>query len=213
LDQYLSESAHGSANRPGTEELLREIAREMAASRRWNVRAVYLMYGLLAAVLVLRLEAVNTVLVASLAAVGLFTFWLAGSLRRRRQKERLLLEKLADLGGVGVAEPAPPSDPRLSKRELEVLSMIADGMTNKKIADVLGVSPHTVKNHAAHIFSKLNVEDRTSAVLLAASQGWIRPTPKVLPHYSLILATGSAFLSAALATSYCAGIALPMGWM
>jgi DNA-binding CsgD family transcriptional regulator len=185
----------------------------MAASRRWNARAVYLMYGLLAAVLVLRLEAVNTVVIASLAAAGLLTFWLAGSLRKRRQKERLLLERLADLGGVGVAEPALTSDPRLSRREIEVLSMIAEGMTNKKIADVLGVSPHTVKNHAAHIFSKLNVEDRTSAVLLAASQGWIRPTPRVLPHYSMILATGSALLPVELATLHCVGIALPVGWM
>lgn len=52
----------------------------------------------------------------------------------------------------------------LSKRELEVLVLIADGHSNQEIADKLFVSLNTVKTHMSNIFSKLNVQRRTQAV-------------------------------------------------
>ncbi len=52
----------------------------------------------------------------------------------------------------------------LSKRELEVLELIADGHSNQEIADKLFVSLNTVKTHLSNIFSKLNVQRRTQAV-------------------------------------------------
>lgn len=52
----------------------------------------------------------------------------------------------------------------LSKRELEVLELIADGHSNQEIADKLFVSLNTIKTHLSNIFSKLNVQRRTQAV-------------------------------------------------
>lgn len=52
----------------------------------------------------------------------------------------------------------------LSKREMEVLVLIADGHSNQEIADKLFVSPNTIKTHMSNIFSKLNVQRRTQAV-------------------------------------------------
>ena len=54
----------------------------------------------------------------------------------------------------------------LSKRELEVLTLVAKGLTNGEIAKKLFVSPETVKQHLHHIFQKLNVKNRTQAALL-----------------------------------------------
>ena len=56
----------------------------------------------------------------------------------------------------------------LTKRELQVLSMIGTGLTNKEISDQLQISPHTVKSHVVHIFNKLGVNHRTQAVVWAA---------------------------------------------
>ncbi|SHI45111.1 response regulator [Lutispora thermophila] len=55
----------------------------------------------------------------------------------------------------------------LTKREYEVLSLIADGMNNKDIADKLFISEKTVKNHVSSIFRKINVNDRTKAAIYA----------------------------------------------
>ena len=53
----------------------------------------------------------------------------------------------------------------LTQRELQVLQLAADGLTNKGIAVKLVISEKTVKNHTANIFSKLQVNDRTQAIL------------------------------------------------
>ncbi|MCB0081536.1 MAG: response regulator transcription factor [Caldilineaceae bacterium] len=55
----------------------------------------------------------------------------------------------------------------LSHRELEVLRLIAEGLTNQEIADKLYLSLHTVKIHARNIYSKLDVSNRTQAVTKA----------------------------------------------
>ena len=59
----------------------------------------------------------------------------------------------------------------LSKRELEVLQLMADGLSNQEIAAQLFVSLNTVKTHAAQIFGKMDVKRRTQAVDLAKRQG------------------------------------------
>ena len=61
----------------------------------------------------------------------------------------------------------------LSGRELEVLSLIAQGNSNQQIAEQLFISLHTVKTHARRIYSKLGVERRTQAVALAKKSGFI----------------------------------------
>ncbi|MCG8353038.1 MAG: response regulator transcription factor [Chloroflexales bacterium] len=67
----------------------------------------------------------------------------------------------------------------LSDREIEVLERIASGGSNKEIADSLGISTQTVKNHISSILRKLSLNDRTQAVLLALRRGWIE-TPATI---------------------------------
>ncbi len=62
----------------------------------------------------------------------------------------------------------------LSEREIEVLTRVADGNSNKDIAAKLYISEATVKTHLVHIFGKLGVDDRTAAVTVALEQGIIR---------------------------------------
>lgn len=62
----------------------------------------------------------------------------------------------------------------LSARELEILRCVANGMLNKQIAMELGISQQTVKNHMTSILRKLNVADRTQAVIVALRRGWVR---------------------------------------
>jgi ATP/maltotriose-dependent transcriptional regulator MalT len=58
---------------------------------------------------------------------------------------------------------------RLTARERDVLTMISEGCSNKRIARALEVSPETVKSHVKHIFFKLDVSTRTAAVFRAVS--------------------------------------------
>ena len=62
----------------------------------------------------------------------------------------------------------------LSGRELEILALVATGVTNAQIARDLRISPNTVKVHLRNIFAKLEVESRTEATTLAIREGWIR---------------------------------------
>ena len=69
-------------------------------------------------------------------------------------------------------EALSPPDP-LTKREIEILRLMAGGYSNREIADALGTAEGTVKNHASSILSKLGVRDRTRAVLKALELGYI----------------------------------------
>jgi DNA-binding NarL/FixJ family response regulator len=67
----------------------------------------------------------------------------------------------------------------LSPREMEILQQVTRGLSNKQIAQALGISHQTVKNHMTAILHKLDVEDRTQAAMYAVSHGWVRPhSPK-----------------------------------
>jgi DNA-binding CsgD family transcriptional regulator len=69
---------------------------------------------------------------------------------------------------------AAGNDFALTPRELEVLSLLAEGASNKAIARRLAISVHTVKFHIASLLEKLDAEGRTEAVALAARLGVIR---------------------------------------
>ena len=62
----------------------------------------------------------------------------------------------------------------LSTREMEILACITRGQSNKEIAQQLGISRQTVKNHMTSILRKLAVNDRTQAAVYALRRGWIR---------------------------------------
>ncbi len=61
----------------------------------------------------------------------------------------------------------------LTKRECEVLQLLADGQSNRAIGETLFISEKTVKNHVSNILQKMNVNDRTQAVVLAIKNGWV----------------------------------------
>jgi two-component system response regulator DegU len=61
----------------------------------------------------------------------------------------------------------------LTRRECEVLQMLADGKSNRGIGEALYISEKTVKNHVSNILQKMNVNDRTQAVVVAIKNGWV----------------------------------------
>ncbi len=77
------------------------------------------------------------------------------------------------------SEPGSPFHP-LSSREMEVLSCIVSGMSNKEIASLLGISHQTVKNHITSILRKFGVEDRTQAVVYALKRGWVKLNQEII---------------------------------
>ena len=82
---------------------------------------------------------------------------------------RKLIERFA-----GHADP-PPGLAELTGREREVLTLLARGLSNAEIAAQLVVSEHTVKTHVARVLMKLDLRDRTQAVVLAYESGLVRP--------------------------------------
>jgi DNA-binding NarL/FixJ family response regulator len=79
-----------------------------------------------------------------------------------------ILDKLAELSRKG------PAAETLSDREIEVLNLMAKGVSNKDIADQLSITQSTVKTHITSIFQKLNVTTRTEAVTTALKRGIIQ---------------------------------------
>ena len=70
----------------------------------------------------------------------------------------------SDVGGTGTDD---DDAPRLSRRELEVLRLVAEGRTNREAAAALNLSENTVKNHVANILDKLHLRSRLEAVVYA----------------------------------------------
>lgn len=67
-----------------------------------------------------------------------------------------------------------PAEGSLSAREIEVLQLVAKGVSNKEIGKSLHISTATVKTHLIHIYGKLGVDDRTAAVTTALEKGIIK---------------------------------------
>jgi two-component system, NarL family, response regulator len=63
---------------------------------------------------------------------------------------------------------------QVTPRELSTLRLMADGQSNKEIANTLGISERTVKTHLGHLFEKLGVTSRTEALKVAARRGLVR---------------------------------------
>jgi DNA-binding NarL/FixJ family response regulator len=76
------------------------------------------------------------------------------------------------------ARPRIEEPERLTRRERDVLELIARGQSNKRIALELGISEKTVKTHVGHLLAKLGVTDRTQAALMAVEEGLVGPRCK-----------------------------------
>ena len=103
------------------------------------------------------------------AGVGL---WLG--LKLTRKEEVLVVKEVP----VPSAMPFALNEERLkllgiTKRELEILELMASGMSNREIAEKLFVSENTVKTHSSHLFDKLGARRRTQAVQLGKEMGLI----------------------------------------
>ncbi|ERR1041385_8566669 len=68
-----------------------------------------------------------------------------------------------------------PDQEVLSPRELQVLQLIAEGLTSKAIASTVGVSPKTIESHRARMMTKLNVHETASLVMYAVRRGLVQP--------------------------------------
>jgi len=107
---------------------------------------------------------------AIFAALGI---WLG--LKLTKKKEVLIVREVP----VPATQPFTLNEQRLkelgiTRRELEILELIAQGMSNREIADKLFVSENTVKTHSSRLLDKLSARRRTQAVQIAKEMGLIR---------------------------------------
>ncbi|WP_295801200.1 LuxR C-terminal-related transcriptional regulator [Mucilaginibacter sp.] len=98
--------------------------------------------------------------------------WLAIKLIKPKV-ETIIVEKTVFAGSNFVLNEAEVNRLRLSARELEVLQLIADGLSNQQIAERLFVSLNTIKTHTSNLFLKMEVERRTQAIEMAKRLGLI----------------------------------------
>ncbi|GAA1381284.1 MULTISPECIES: response regulator transcription factor [Peribacillus] len=89
-----------------------------------------------------------------------------------KEYRRLAAEEGADRDSIHTIEIRRPLH-LLTRRECEVLQLLADGKSNRAIGETLYISEKTVKNHVSNILQKMNVNDRTQAVVLAIKNGWV----------------------------------------
>ena len=92
-----------------------------------------------------------------------------GATRPRKSRRLVVAMRLSN--ACCVASESYDTPERLTKRELDVLRLIAGGYSNREISAALGTVEGTVKNHASSILAKLGVRDRTRAVLKALELG------------------------------------------
>src|SRR5213592_2090421 len=88
-------------------------------------------------------------------------------------ESKLLRGMLSEMKPAG---PVSSAAKNLTKREREILGLVAEGLSNREIADKLVLSPETVKSHVAAILEKLNVSDRTQAAIYAVRNGLVDAT-------------------------------------
>jgi len=150
--------------------------RTLARSRRrvlWDI----LLYGLCGGVLITilkltefrflvvehSLELYGGLVAALFSALGI---WLGLTITRKKHQARVIVQQAA-AGG----EPFTPDEKRMNElgitpRELEILGLIAAGLSTREIAERLFVSENTVKTHSSRLFDKLGAKRRTQAVQL-----------------------------------------------
>lgn len=151
----------------------------------WRVKRTVLFYGILGGVLIagLRLieyrylivehsfEVYGGLVAAIFSAVGIWV-----GLKLTRARETVVVKEIPV--PTAIEPPAAPDPVRagefgITPRELEILALIATGLSNREIAEKLFVSENTVKTHSSRVFGKLNARRRTEAVRIAKTAGLI----------------------------------------
>lgn len=145
-----------------------------------------LLYGLIAGILIAALkwteyrflviehsvEIYAGLIAATFAVLGI---WLGLKLTGRQQrvviKEVSIKEVPAPAGEPFLPDQRKREDLGITPRELEILELIAQGMSNREIAEKLFVSENTVKTHSSRVFDKLGAKRRTQAVQLGKGFG------------------------------------------
>jgi len=150
------------------------LIRESAPSSRRRAVRDMLLYGVFGAVLIalLKLSEYRFLVVEHSVEIygGLIAALFAGlgiwlGLKLTRTRERIVVKEVP----VRAGEPFVPDEKKrenlgITSRELEILELIAQGMSNREIAGRLFVSENTVKTHSSRVFDKLGAKRRTQAV-------------------------------------------------
>jgi two-component system, NarL family, response regulator LiaR len=140
-----------------------------------------LIYGLIGGILIAALkwteyrflviehsiEFYSGLIAATFAVLGI---WLGLKLTGRRQTI-VVKEIPVPAGGPFVLDERKREDLHITRRELEILELIAQGLSNREIAEKLFVSENTVKTHSSRVFDKLGARRRTQAVQLGKEFG------------------------------------------
>jgi DNA-binding CsgD family transcriptional regulator len=158
-------------------KLMHQIKKDNASKQKWSIQALVFIYISLIIVIMMGLKNVNAEGVAVFAISALIIFITINYTQWKGEKTPAK-ETMEETNTVAdertntkVTMTATAST--LSPREKQILQLIATGNMNKQIALELGLSPATIRNQISHMMQKLNVSDRTAAVVMAISNGWI----------------------------------------
>ena len=167
--------------------LIERVPDSPPAAGRLSMLRHALPYGVLGAALIVVLNVVEyryLILTHSLEIYGgLIALVFAGlgiwlGLTITGRPERIVIRELrvpAEAPLPFVADPARREATGVTRRELEILELIAAGLSNKEIAERIFVSENTVKTHSSRLFEKLGARRRTQAVQLGKERGLLRP--------------------------------------
>ena len=151
------------------------------------MRKTILVYGLLGGVLIAGLKVIEYHFVViehsieiygGLVAVLFATLGIWLGLKLTKTKETIVVREVPVPVMVRASEPFVADAKRVERfgitpRELEILELIASGLSNREIAEKLFVSENTVKTHSSRLFDKLSAKRRTQAVQIAKDAGLI----------------------------------------
>lgn len=107
----------------------------------------------------------------------LFGIWAANKITKTKEKTIIIEKEIRIISnGDFILNETELLERKISKRELEVLTLMAEGLSNQEIAERLFVSLNTIKTHSARLFEKLEVKRRTQAIETAKKLQLLPPT-------------------------------------